>query len=538
MKNTNKTSLSISGLCLILLTVLLASSQAHAQAGSFVVNTLAEGDDGACNAANCTLREAVKYAPAGATITFSVTGIIEMSLPAITIAKDLTITGPGASSLAVSGTGNGTGSISAASLFIITSGNVGISGLTLRDGTGTRVSTINPATGTNVFLNFGGAIYMTGGALTLTSCILSNNRGSGDGGAIYAGSGVSLTIYSTTLSGNRSQDGGAIHMNGGSSLSSLLMTDSTVSGNIADTGVGGGIFSGTNTTATVTNSTVSGNSATGQTGGGGGFFNVNGTLTIINSTISGNSTSAVTGTGPRGGGGIMNISGQLTVTNSTITGNGAVRGGGIYSDGSLNLSNSIVAGNDGGGYILSDIFGPVTAGDYNLVQNTSNTTLTGTHNITGQPALLGPLANNGGPTQTHALLPGSPAIDKGSATGTDQRGFARPVDNEAIANAANGADIGAFEVQLAPTAASVSVSGRVTTASGRGIRNVQITLIDSNGNQQTARSTTFGYYRFDDVTAGETVTLSIKARQFSFSQSTIVRTTNDSVNDADFVSEQ
>ena len=79
MKNTNKNSLSVSGFCLILLTVLFAFSQfsqTHAQGGSVIVNTLAEGDDGACNEANCTLREAVKYAPAGATITFSVTGII------------------------------------------------------------------------------------------------------------------------------------------------------------------------------------------------------------------------------------------------------------------------------------------------------------------------------------------------------------------------------------------------------------------------------------------------------------------------------
>jgi hypothetical protein len=91
---------------------------------------------------------------------------------------------------------------------------------------------------------------------------------------------------------------------------------------------------------------------------------------------------------------------------------------------------------------------------------------------------------------------------------------------------------------LGPTAASVSISGCVTTASGRGIRNVSITLTDSTGNQRTATTTSFGYYRFDDVAAGETVTLSAKARRFKFNQSSIVRTTNDSVIDADFVSEQ
>jgi hypothetical protein len=93
-------------------------------------------------------------------------------------------------------------------------------------------------------------------------------------------------------------------------------------------------------------------------------------------------------------------------------------------------------------------------------------------------------------------------------------------------------------VALAPTAATVSISGQVTTATGRGIRNVSITLTDSNGNQREAQTTSFGYYRFDDVAAGETVTITAKARRFRFNQSSIVRTTNDSVADADFISEQ
>lgn len=90
---------------------------------------------------------------------------------------------------------------------------------------------------------------------------------------------------------------------------------------------------------------------------------------------------------------------------------------------------------------------------------------------------------------------------------------------------------------LGPTAAPVSIGGRVTTVNGRGIRNVQITLTDSQGRERTKQTTGFGYYRFDNVEAGETVTLSAKARKFKFAQSSIVRTTNDSVTDADFVSE-
>jgi hypothetical protein len=72
----------------------------------------------------------------------------------------------------------------------------------------------------------------------------------------------------------------------------------------------------------------------------------------------------------------------------------------------------------------------------------------------------------------------------------------------------------------------------------RGIRSVSITLTDSAGNQRAAQTTSFGYYRFDDVAAGETVTITAKARRFKFVQSSIVRTTNESVSNADFVSEQ
>jgi hypothetical protein len=93
---------------------------------------------------------------------------------------------------------------------------------------------------------------------------------------------------------------------------------------------------------------------------------------------------------------------------------------------------------------------------------------------------------------------------------------------------------GQFTV-LGTTAASVSVEGRVTTNQGRGIGNVTITLTDSRGNQRTATTTSFGYYRFETIQAGETVTISAKARRIRFVQSTITRTTNDSVINAHFV---
>jgi hypothetical protein len=87
-----------------------------------------------------------------------------------------------------------------------------------------------------------------------------------------------------------------------------------------------------------------------------------------------------------------------------------------------------------------------------------------------------------------------------------------------------------------PTAASVTVAGRVTNNQGRGIGNVQITLTDSQGNRRTTQTTSFGYYRFNDIGAGETVTLTARSKRYEFNQSSIVRTMNESVSDADFVS--
>lgn len=88
---------------------------------------------------------------------------------------------------------------------------------------------------------------------------------------------------------------------------------------------------------------------------------------------------------------------------------------------------------------------------------------------------------------------------------------------------------------FAPTAASVSVSGRVTNAKGRGVKNVVITMTDANGLTRQTQTSSFGYYRFDDVSAGATVTLTAKAKRFRFYQSTLVRTVNEQIGDADFV---
>jgi len=295
----------------------------------------------------------------------------------------------------------------------------------------------------------GGGIFNNGTA-TLTNSTVSGNSANKYGGGIANDSTGTATLSSSTVSGNTSNfnGGGIFNFRGTATLSS-----STVSGNSA-TNKGGGIYNFNNGTATLTNSTISGNSAF----SGGGIFNGNsGTVvTLTSSTVSGNSAN-------NNGGGIFNYFGGIaTLTNSTITNNiadsgntGTGHGGGIYNfSGSVNVQNTIVAGNfdtpnnAGTGTINPDVSGTFTDNGNNLIGINQGSTsfVNGTNgNIVGTLAApvdpkLAPLGNNGGPTQTHALLPGSPAIDAGNnsgATATDQRGATRIVGG-AI-------DIGAYE---------------------------------------------------------------------------------------------
>lgn len=211
----------------------------------------------------------------------------------------------------------------------------------------------------------------------------------------------------------------------------VTMQNITITGGNVPAYYGGGIIN--NGTLAIYNSTISGNAAA----DGGGIENY-GSLTILNSTISGNTAVGF-------GGGIDNWRGTLTLSSSTVNENAAQNGGGIYNspDASLLLRNSIVANSLSGGDCVSDV--TVTDGGYNLIQN-SGVSGCGfvnslNNNIVGQDPLLGPLQDNGGPTFTHALLPGSPAINAGNTTlAFDQRGVPRPVGPAD--------DIGAVEQQF------------------------------------------------------------------------------------------
>jgi hypothetical protein len=257
--------------------------------------------------------------------------------------------------------------------------------------------------------------------------------------------GAALTLQNATISGGSiTGNGGGIFMYIGSTVT---VQNSTISGNTA-TNLGGGIHNSYGT-LTVQNSTISGNTAT----NGGGLNNFGGTVMVQNSTISGNTATS-------GGGIYNNFHGTMTVQNSTITGNTGTSGGGINSNsgGTLAVQNSIVAAQTSG----PDCRGALTSEGYNI----ESATICGFRSPGDQQGVLTTdlrllaLADNGGPTWTHALDNGSVALEKipEGTTGcgtpsftTDQRGYARPGTRNS--QTIKMCEIGAWEAQASdPTA--------------------------------------------------------------------------------------
>lgn len=281
----------------------------------------------------------------------------------------------------------------------------------------------------------GGGIYSSGSSLTIiTSSIFSNVAGNGEsgkpygfggeGGGIYANDDVTLIIDST-IRDNLAGDAGA---------------SSTTAGG----GAGGGIYTkgDTSISGCAIYDNTAGSSTTSDGGRGGGIY-AGGNTALINTTISGNiagSSTAGSGTGGSGGGLVasyhMSIRFSTIYDNHTGIGFNPGHGGGILSEGSeyVTLGNSISAGNTAG--LGPDCYSPgnVLSEDYNLLGNATGCTFSGPtgNSLLGVPAYTLPaLANNGGPTWTHALLPGNQAIDAANPSvfpGHDQRGYFRPVD--------------------------------------------------------------------------------------------------------------
>src|SRR5579884_298352 len=233
-------------------------------------------------------------------------------------------------------------------------------------------------------------------------------------GVFSVNAGVTLTLNALTIAHGSAYVGGGLLNEG-----TVTISNSTFANNSASSG-GGGLYNYQGT-VTISNCTFASNSAS----NGGGLLNT-GTATISNSTFASNSASSV-------GGGLYNNGGTATISSSTFASNSASNGGGLYNyGGTTSLGGSIVAKNTG-----SDCFnynGTLTDNGYNLSSD-SSCGFTGTGDLQNTDPLLDPngLQNNGGPTQTIALEPGSPASDQvplAQCPSTDQRGVNRPDDNE------------------------------------------------------------------------------------------------------------
>jgi len=343
----------------------------------------------------------------------------------IAITDAVYVEGPGADLLTVDAGG-------ASRVFHISDGTanavqVRLDGLTLADGS---VDTASEC----------GGIICSAENLTLKGCVITGGLARHGGGVgILAGS---VEILDATIDGNRAAAGAGVYVAGGA----LTLRRSTVSGNDAYGADGGGgvyVSAGAGTVL-VDASTFSGNF--GHLGGGLLSW---ADATVVNTTISGNR-----GHGAGIGGGVYAGGGTVTLIHVTVTGNVvADHGGGICvgAYGSLNLRNGLVVGNAAGGAVGSgpdawsagiltaagSVFTEAPAGGY---------TDQGGNQVVADAGIDTVLSDNGGPTRTHALLPGSPAEEAGSpafAAGlaTDQRGLSRV--------AGSGPDVGAYEGQFA-----------------------------------------------------------------------------------------
>jgi hypothetical protein len=346
----------------------------------------------------------------------------------ITIAKSMTLQGEGAHLTFIDGGGTTPG------LDIGVGTTVDVYDLTIQN----AVNTLN-----------GGGIRNQG-TLWLAECVIQDNYAPGGGGLF---SNHSATVLGSFFQGNSAVVGGGIYFNGPLTMEDVIIRDNHVSGNSAR---GGGLYldSAAGEWSTIRNSTISENTAENIGGeffgGGGGIYFKGDELTILaNVTINANWSDWP-------GGGIFSLgSGGAYFLNSTIANNLSDYGdGGVvtYSSlTSLTFVNSIVALNQG---LDCHAWMGAIDSDGNNISSDTSCGFTSSGDMQNTDPLLGPLQDNGGLTETMALLTGSPAIDAGSnaACGSpyvsdeDQRGWTRPIDAD-LDGTAN-CDIGAFEATL------------------------------------------------------------------------------------------
>ena len=382
---------------------------------TFTVTATSEHDDGGCTTDDCTLVEALNAANANAdanTINFipGLTGTIfnTLSTFGLNIASPVTINGPGASLLTISGN-------NALPVFDVGTGVVKLSGLTIANGNG-------------------GGIVNSSGNLTVTDCVVRGNTSSG-----IRNSNGSVTLINCAVIGNTGDSGGGIYSSGNSGGGSarLVIKNSTISGNVAsgNMGAGGGIYneanngrlgSGSTAALTMTNCTVTGNAAPNNPSSAG----------LKNNAFGGTTDATLT---------------NCTFSSSAIDNDHAI----------LTAVNTIFDAGTGGATI-TNTSGTVTSKGHNLSSDAAGGFLTASGDQPNTNPKLDTLKNNGGPTDTMALLSDSPARDAGDdsfAPATDQRVYSR----------SGVSDIGAFEfngMAVPPPTTLANISTRLPVGIG------------------------------------------------------------------------
>ena len=545
----------------------------------YTVTKTADTNDGACEAADCSLREAIAAANASAdndTILFSpmfslAPQIITLSGTDLIINNNgtLDILGPSNRTLTVSGNNqsrvftNNTGAITLIGSLRVTGGNGASSIQTGR----------------------GGGIYNNGGNLSLASMIIEGNSATNGGGTNNAGSGSTMTIGNSLIANNSATGAGGAMQN--FSTSTLNLINTTVSGNTCNTVNTGGGGIQANGTLTMSNVTFTGNTAAG--GDGGGIY-YNGTSLVMN---------------------------NVTVAGNTATGGGA---GGFHKSTSTlnaNVRNSIFANNTGGA--SPDATGAISSQGNNIIRTVGTSTGWVASDLQNIDPMLSPPGFYGNPAgaprfNTYGLLNASPAINAGNNCVTNLScGTANPpvpltTDQRGAARAGN-VDIGAYEINsnyvaVFPTAnlnqpydfkfvqantgfiftigggalpdgivfgqnldgsidftgtprqtgifaftlnvylsdgqqpvfrvnysltvvnPLVSVGGTVTTSTGAAVPNAVVALTDSTGNTRYARTNGFGYFVFDNVPRDRIYTVTVVSKQYQFQPQTITVTDN------------
>lgn len=559
-------------------------------AATYTVTKIADTSDGTCDA-DCSLREAIVAANGTVdndVIVFSATvfntpQIITLSGTDLIITNNgtLTINGTGANLLTISGNNvsrvftNNTGAVTNINNIRVT-GGTGVSTVTTGRGggvynSGGTLTLMNVVITGNTAANGGGTNNAGTATLTLINCEVSNNSATGAGGGMQNFSGNTLNLINTTVSRNTSNStltgGGAIQANG-----TINMSNVTMSGNTAQGGDGGAMYYN-GQGLTINNSTIANNTATSDTGGL--FKSIATNNANIRNTIIANNT----------GGASPDAANVFNSLGNNLIGNVGTSTGWIASD--LQNQNPLLAplGNYGGIGMTHALLtnspainagqncvvdlscgasnppNPLTTDQRGATRPTNTTVDIGAFEVSGVYVATLPNAkltqaynvviapDNG--TFTFALTSGNLPMGVNLTTAfTDAKGdyspdaivslsgtpmqtgtfnFAITVSNGVNSSVTN------YRLNVTTTAGSVSVGGRVFFSAGNGLPAAFVTITDQSGNSRSVRTSSFGYYRFDDVVVGQTYTVSVSSKQFQFTSQMV--TVNDVITNLDFTAQ-